>query len=180
MDSKSKKRVLLINPPFYRLMNSHFNGLSLGLSYIAAVLSEKRYEVGIYNADYQSGGEYADLRKIFEEYDNYKKILSTHFNPDIIGNLRRFSTQGFRCVKCNTKYRRPPLTNAGKCLSCGGKIILTVNPGGIRKYIPRALELCKQFNLDDYTIQRMELIEEYVESLTNNPKIKQHQLVDFF
>jgi len=34
--------------------------------------------------------------------------------------------------------------------------------------------------LDDYTIQRMNLIEEYVESLTNNPKIKQHKLSDFF
>ncbi|MHA2120193.1 MAG: DNA polymerase II large subunit [Promethearchaeota archaeon] len=109
-----------------------------------------------------------------------EKILSTHFNPDILGNLRRFSTQGFRCVKCNAKYRRPPLTNAGKCSSCGSNIILTVNPGGIQKYIPRALDLCKQFNLDDYTIQRMELIEEYVESLTNNPKIKQHKLADFF
>ncbi|MFW9824432.1 MAG: DNA polymerase II large subunit, partial [Candidatus Thorarchaeota archaeon] len=109
-----------------------------------------------------------------------EKILSTHFNPDILGNLRRFSVQEFRCVKCNTKYRRPPLSNAGKCSACGNKIILTVNRGGISKYIPRALKLCKEFNLDEYTIQRMELIEEYVESLTNNPKIKQHQLADFF
>ncbi|GAH53033.1 unnamed protein product [marine sediment metagenome] len=51
---------------------------------------------------------------------------------------------------------------------------------GIEKYIPRALDLCNDFNLDDYTKQRMELIEEYVESLTNNPKIKQHKLSDFF
>ncbi len=109
-----------------------------------------------------------------------EKILSTHFNPDILGNLRKFSMQEFRCVKCNAKYRRPPISNAGKCPACGGKIILTVNPGGISKYIPRALKLCKEFNLDEYTIQRMELIEEYVESLTNNPKIKQHQLADFF
>jgi DNA polymerase II large subunit len=115
-----------------------------------------------------------DARKVAE------KILSTHFNPDILGNLRKFSMQEFRCVKCNKKYRRPPISNAGKCPACGNKIILTVNRGGISKYIPRALKLCKEFNLDEYTIQRMELIEEYVESLTNNPKIKQHQLADFF
>lgn len=115
-----------------------------------------------------------DVRKVAE------KILATHFNPDILGNLRKFSVQKFRCVKCNSKYRRPPLSSAGKCPKCGNKIILTVNRGGIEKYIPRALKLCKNFNLDEYTVQRMELIEEYVESLTNNPKIKQYKLGDFF
>ncbi|MFW9821172.1 MAG: DNA polymerase II large subunit, partial [Candidatus Thorarchaeota archaeon] len=123
------------------------------------------------------------LAKLIKAVDAKKvaeKILSTHFNPDILGNLRKFSVQEFRCVKCNAKYRRPPLSNAGKCPACGNKIILTVNRGGISKYIPRALRLCKEFNLDEYTIQRMELIEEYVESLTNNPRIKQHQLADFF
>ncbi|MFW9864868.1 MAG: DNA polymerase II large subunit [Candidatus Thorarchaeota archaeon] len=109
-----------------------------------------------------------------------EKILSTHFNPDILGNLRKFGTQTFRCVKCNAKYRRPPLSNAGKCPKCGHKIILTVNRGGIEKYIPKAIKLCKDFDLDEYTLQTMELIEETVESLTNNPKIKQHKLADFF
>ncbi|MHA2007153.1 MAG: DNA polymerase II large subunit [Promethearchaeota archaeon] len=123
------------------------------------------------------------LGKIIKSVDEKKvaeKILSTHFNPDIIGNLRKFSMQEFRCVKCNSKFRRPPISNAGKCPSCGNKIILTVNRGGIEKYIPRAKRLCKDFKLDNYTIQRMELIEEFVESLTNNPKVKQHKLADFF
>ncbi len=115
-----------------------------------------------------------DAKKVAE------KILTTHFNPDILGNLRKFAIQGFRCVKCNEKFRRPPLTNSGKCPKCGNRIILTVNRGGIEKYIPRALKLCTDFNLDNYTKQRMELIEEYVESLTNNPKIRQHKLADFF
>jgi DNA polymerase II large subunit len=109
-----------------------------------------------------------------------EKILSTHFNPDILGNLRKFSVQKFRCVRCNSKYRRPPLSSAGKCPKCGNNIILTVNRGGIEKYIPRALKLCEDFKLDEYTVQRMELIKEYVESLTNNPKIKQYKLGDFF
>ena len=109
-----------------------------------------------------------------------EKILTTHFNPDIMGNLRKFALQTFRCVKCNEKYRRPPLSNAGKCPKCGGNVILTVNRGGIEKYIPKALKLSRDFNLDAYTIQRMELVEEYVESLTNNPKIKQQKLSNFF
>jgi len=109
-----------------------------------------------------------------------EKILTTHFNPDIMGNLRKFAVQHFRCVKCNEKYRRPPLSNAGKCLKCGGNVILTVNRGGIEKYIPKALKISRDFNLDAYTIQRMELVKEYVESLTNNPKIKQQKLSNFF
>ena len=93
------KKVLLVNPPFYRLMNSHFNGLSLGLSYIAAVISKNGHEVKIYNADYKSSENYADQREIFENYENYKKILSNlnhplwlevkeeieRYSPDIIG-----------------------------------------------------------------------------------------------
>jgi DNA polymerase II large subunit len=109
-----------------------------------------------------------------------EKILSSHFNPDILGNLRKFSVQEFRCVKCNEKYRKPPISNGGKCPKCGNKVILTVNRGGIEKYLPRALKICKDFELDHYTMQRMELIEQYVTSLTNNPKIKQQKLVDFF
>jgi DNA polymerase II large subunit len=123
------------------------------------------------------------LAKIIQAVNDKKvaeKILSTHFNPDILGNLKKFAIQSFRCVKCNTKFRRPPLSNAGKCPKCGNRVILTVNRGGIEKYIPRAIKLCNDFNLDNYTIQRMELIEEYVESLTNNPKIKQQKLSNFF
>lgn len=96
MNSKqgNPKKVLLINPPFYRLINSHFNGLSLGLGYIAAVLSKNGYEVKIYNADYESSENYADQRKIFESYDNYKKILSNLNHPlwlEVKENIERFS-----------------------------------------------------------------------------------------
>ena len=93
------RKVLLINPPFYRLMNSHYNGLSLGLSYIAAVLSEAKHEVRIYNADQQNRKNYAKLKEIFDSYNNYKEILSDlnhplwleikdvikDYSPDIVG-----------------------------------------------------------------------------------------------
>jgi len=35
-------------------------------------------------------------------------VLSTHFLPDIIGNARKYARQGFRCTKCNKKFRRIP------------------------------------------------------------------------
>lgn len=122
----------------------------------------------------------AKIIKAVEAKNVAKKILSSHFNPDILGNLRKFAVQEFRCVKCNKKFRRPPISNGGKCPICGNNVILTVNRGGIEKYIPRALKLCEEFELDNYTRQHMELIEEYVVSLTNNPKIKQQKLSNFF
>jgi hypothetical protein len=93
-DKNISKKVLLINPPFYRLMYSHFNGLSLGLSYIAAVLSKNGHDVKIYNTDYKSSKNYADQRGIFESYDNYKKILSDLNHPlwlEVKKSIKRYS-----------------------------------------------------------------------------------------
>jgi len=107
-----------------------------------------------------------------------RKVISSHFVPDILGNLRAFSTQTFRCVKCGEKFRRIPLS--GKCTKCRGKLLLTVTAGGIRKYLPKAQELIKEFNLGAYTEQRWKLIEKQVTSVCDNPKIKQQTIASFF
>ncbi|MCP4763903.1 MAG: hypothetical protein GY870_19180 [archaeon] len=109
--------------------------------------------------------------------DVARKVLQSHFTPDIMGNLRSYSTQGFRCV-CGTKYRRMPLS--GKCNNCGKELIKTVSKGGIIKYLPKALNLCDRYDLGHYTHQRFELIDEYVKSLTDNPKVKQVKITSFF
>ena len=81
------KKILLINPPFYRLMNSHFNGLSLGLGYIASVLKNNGHKVRIYNADYLNEDHYANQTEIFESYENYKNTLN-NLNHPIWGEIR--------------------------------------------------------------------------------------------
>ncbi|MHA1652262.1 MAG: DNA polymerase II large subunit, partial [Candidatus Helarchaeota archaeon] len=103
--------------------------------------------------------------------DEARRLLHSHFIPDIIGNLRSFATQKFRCVKCNTKYRRLPLQN--KCIQCGGKIIMTVTQGGITKYLDLSLEIAKQYNLDNYTKQRLFLAQDYVDSIFSSDKGRQ-------
>lgn len=62
-------------------MGSHFNGLSLGLCYIASVLKKNGFEVKIYNADYLNTEKYSDQRSILEGYDSYKKILYDFNHP---------------------------------------------------------------------------------------------------
>ncbi len=138
------------------------------------------YKIGEIDDKIKAQLHLAKIIKAVDAKNVAEKILSSHFTPDILGNLRKFAVQEFRCIKCNEKFRRPPLSIEGKCPKCGNNVILTVNRGGIEKYIPKALKICKEFKLEDYTLQHMELVEEYVESLTNNPKIKQQKLSDFF
>ncbi len=105
------------------------------------------------------------------------KVLNTHLMRDIAGNLRAFSTQGFRCKSCNKKFRRLPLQ--GKCPSCGGKLTLTVYRGGIEKYLVAAQELVEKYGLPKYYTQRMDLIKEEIATMFDNKKPKQTKLFDF-
>jgi radical SAM superfamily enzyme YgiQ (UPF0313 family) len=75
------ERTLLIAPPFYRLMGSHFNGLHLGISYIAAVLKQHGHDVSVYNADYSDTSEYLDQQQLFHNFDDYKQILNDLEHP---------------------------------------------------------------------------------------------------
>ena len=74
-------RVLLIAPPFYRLMGSHYNGLHLGISYITAVLKQHGHEVQLYNADYMGSTEYANQRQLMENTPLYKATLADLSHP---------------------------------------------------------------------------------------------------
>jgi DNA polymerase II large subunit len=110
------------------------------------------------------------------------KVLTSHFMKDIVGNLRAFTKQRFRCMDCNRKYRRPPLK--GVCLRCGGKLSLTVYRGGIEKYLTPALDLIKRYELNDYHKDRIELVMSEIasifkEDLSDKKDDKQIKLIEF-
>jgi DNA polymerase II large subunit len=105
------------------------------------------------------------------------KVLTTHFIRDIAGNLRAFSTQGFRCKSCNKRFRRLPLR--GKCLFCNGSLTLTVYRGGIEKYLEAAQQLIDKYGLPNYYTQRIALIKNEITSMFDNRKPKQISLTDF-
>lgn len=113
--------------------------------------------------------------------DVARKVVTSHFLPDIIGSLRSFLTQSFRCLNCNTKYRRVPL--AGTCLKCGGKIALTVPKGSVTKYLSLAKKIAENYNLDTYLKERLLMIEKNIEALFKEPseeETKALSLEDFF
>ncbi|MCL2691286.1 MAG: DNA polymerase II large subunit [Candidatus Bathyarchaeota archaeon] len=105
------------------------------------------------------------------------KVINTHFMRDIAGNLRAFSTQSFRCKKCNKKFRRLPLT--GKCSFCDGSLTLTVYRGNIEKYLTVAQDLVDNYGLPKYYTQRLALIKEELFLMFDNKKAKQTTLFDF-
>jgi len=113
-----------------------------------------------------------------DEKDVANKIIQTHFLPDLIGNMRAYSRQQFRCIKCNKKFRRIPLK--GKCPYCGGDIVMTVHEKSIKKYLEPAKELVEQFNVSNYTKQRIILVEKFVNSLFQNDRRRDTKLSDFF
>jgi DNA polymerase II large subunit len=109
--------------------------------------------------------------------DALERVMLAHFIPDIIGNTRAFSRQSFRCTSCNTRYRRIPLV--GKCIKCGGNIVLTIAQGSVRKYLEIAKQIIKEYDLSEYLNQRIELIEREISSVFENERIKQKSLSEF-
>ena len=110
--------------------------------------------------------------------DVASRVLSTHLMRDVTGNLKAFSTQKVRCMKCNFKFRRIPLK--GVCSRCGGKLALTVHRGSIEKYIEVARDLVKRYDLGKYHEQRLMLLENEIDSLfMGEDKTKQKALGEF-
>ncbi len=105
----------------------------------------------------------AERIRAVDENHVAETILNSHIIPDLRGNLRSFTRQEFRCVKCNAKYRRPPLT--GKCPKCGGKIVLTVSKGAVEKYLSTAKMLVTRYAVKYYTKQRICLTEKDIKTL---------------
>ncbi|MGA7922903.1 MAG: DNA polymerase II large subunit, partial [Thermoplasmata archaeon] len=91
-------------------------------------------------------------------------VLNHHFLPDLMGNLKSYATQKFRCKACGTSYRRPPLT--GRCAkptprgsACDGELLPTVYEGAVRKYLGLSQRLAATGGVPPYLRQRIVLLE---------------------
>lgn len=107
--------------------------------------------------------ELADVIAAVDAKEVARKVVSTHFMRDLAGNLRAYSSQKVRCKKCNSKYRRIPLT--GKCPKCGGELLLTVYRGSIEKYLEVAQRIVQKYSTGEYHEQRLKLITNEINSL---------------
>ena len=96
-------------------------------------------------------------------------VLNAHFLPDVMGNLKSYGTQKFRCKSCDTSYRRPPLS--GRCVTeragtrCDGELLSTVYEASVRKYLPLSQRLGAMDGITPYVRQRIQLLVDSVATL---------------
>ena len=118
--------------------------------------------------------ELAEKIRAVDASDVARLVIERHLLRDVRGNLRKFSSQAFRCSVCNEPHRRPPLS--GRCLACGGELIFTVSEGSITKYLWLALNLARRYAVPRYLIQVLELTKANIESIFGKAKEKQAAL----
>ncbi len=104
-------------------------------------------------------------------------IIEKHFIKDIKGNLRNFGTQEFRCTRCNARYTRPPLT--GRCLKCGGNLVLTSSEGNIKKYLDISLQIAEKYKVPQFVQDQLILLKEELETIFGKREVKQVKLSAF-
>ncbi len=109
--------------------------------------------------------------------DVAKLVIQKHFLKDIKGNMKKFSMQQFRCVKCNEKYRRPPLL--GACSECGGRLIFTISEGSVLKYLGPSLALAEKYDFSPYLKQTLQILRADSEHIFGKAKEKQVGLGSF-
>ncbi|NMC76474.1 MAG: DNA polymerase II large subunit [Candidatus Methanofastidiosa archaeon] len=111
-----------------------------------------------------------------DENDVAERVLKTHFIPDIKGNIRSYAKQSVRCTKCNTTFRRVPLS--GKCSKCSNKLVLTVTKGSIEKYLKLSLDIVTKYKVKEYTCQEINLADSEIK-MNFREKHKQLSVSEF-
>jgi len=119
----------------------------------------------------------AKKTRAVDSSDVAEKVIESHFLPDLLGNMRAFSTQKVRCVKCNTKYRRIPLQ--GICTRCGGDLTLTVHENSVKKYLEVSKEIAEEYDASTYIKERLNILDISIKSLFENDLFQQKGLSDF-
>ena len=105
-------------------------------------------------------------------------VLKTHLLPDILGNMRAYASQTFRCKTCSQHYRRYPLK--GVCLSCGGLLQGAVTRRSVEKYLGLATKLSERFSVGEYLRSRIEVAkEELLVLFPQTESTTQTELTDF-
>ncbi len=166
---KSEDEFAAFKNLYYTHNTSDLNKATLRSSYKTLITMQDKVKHQMALAEKLRAVDTADVARL---------VIERHFMRDIKGNFHKFTRQQFRCVKCNEKYRRPPL--AGKCLKCGGRIIFTIAEGSIVKYLEPAILLAKNYNVSTYVRQSLDLVKQAIESIFGKETEKQQELKQWF
>ena len=104
-------------------------------------------------------------------------VLTTHILPDIMGNMRSYSSQTLRCTTCGAKFRRMPLI--GKCSECGSELIQTVTRGAVEKYLGIATGMCAEYKINEYLKSRVDSLSMELKLIFKEQKKTQSSMMEF-
>ena len=103
-------------------------------------------------------------------------VISTHLVPDLMGNLRAYARQSFRCTACGKSFRRMPLIQT--CV-CGHKLIATITRGSVEKYLKLAKRLVEKYDVGEYQRGRIHALSDEIELVFGKSKGDQLLLTDY-
>lgn len=107
-----------------------------------------------------------------------ESIIKTHLIRDIMGNMKKYATQSFKCRGCGRSFRRP--TVSGHCDICGEELRETLTRASVEKYLSLARRLARDYDVDDYIKNRLDLIVKELDQLfKEEERSTQLELTDF-
>jgi DNA polymerase II large subunit len=110
--------------------------------------------------------------------DVVESIIKTHLIRDIVGNMKKYATQSFRCRGCGKSFRRP--TISGHCDFCNAELRETLTRASVEKYLSLARRLANDYAVDDYIKNRLDLIVKELDQLfEERERTTQLALTDF-
>ena len=118
----------------------------------------------------------ADLIETINTAEIVSNVITTHLVPDIMGNLRAYARQSFRCTSCGRSYRRMPLLQ--NCI-CGYKLIQTITRGSVEKYLKLAKRLVRQYDVGQYQTGRIHALADEIELVFGKDSGDQLVLTDY-
>jgi DNA polymerase II large subunit len=68
---------------------------------------------------------------------------------------------------------------AGKCLECNNSLLLTVTRGSVQKYIQIALNICHEFKINEYLVNRVKSLQKELNLLFREQQKVQSSIMDF-
>ena len=118
----------------------------------------------------------ADMIDAVDTSEIVSNVISTHLVPDIMGNLRAYARQSFRCTACGKTYRRVPLIQ--NCV-CGHKLIQTITRGSVEKYLKLAKRLVDNYDVGQYQKGRIHALSDEIDLVFGKNKGDQSLLTDY-
>ena len=118
----------------------------------------------------------AELISAVNTSEIVSNVISTHLVPDIMGNLRAYARQNFRCTGCGKSYRRMPLIQT--CV-CGHKLIPTITRGSVEKYLKLAKRLVEKYDVGRYQRGRIHALSDEIELVFGKNQGDQSLLTDY-